>query len=391
MSHPKPMTPKARKKMPILLMALLAIIAIASIAFLVLVARLSVEDADLWLRPITGMLLLFTFVVGGAMLFTGYVVIDRLGEKVANAQTEASTAKRRADREAIKRGELEKSLSPRTLTLTLYGDGRSSIDSLKAFAGTRVIFEFLPEVEARRASKALLSVLGRAGWQVVSTTARPELEEPFFDGIKVVRNNALPEGDKAEDAAKALVNFLTENKWQANELPTSMLARLPANTIKIQVGFKPDDTYFRLVESREREIVRKRAHPRELEPEAMTIALGLLESSPKGPSQILCPENDEKACALAKQISELLKKAGWEIEGGDIKRVRTYIPPGITILARNDPPPIDSPFEALSSPARVLNKVLGVNFDLEVDLDKHSEIPAPFIGIWVGSEPKPEE
>lgn len=68
MDYPNPSEPKARKKMTNILIGLLAIIAGASIVFLILVARSSVEEADLWLRPITGVMLLCTFVVGAAML-----------------------------------------------------------------------------------------------------------------------------------------------------------------------------------------------------------------------------------------------------------------------------------------------------------------------------------
>src|SRR6266545_3301450 len=107
MSTATPITPKERKKMTIALIGLLAVIFVASVIFLVLVARLSVEEADLWLRPITAVMLLFTFIVGAAMLITGYIVVSKLDVRVAEAQESAAQAD-------LARLELEKAIAPRS-------------------------------------------------------------------------------------------------------------------------------------------------------------------------------------------------------------------------------------------------------------------------------------
>jgi len=238
--------------MPTILIGLLAIIAVASIAFLILVAKLPVEDADLWLRPITGVLLLFTFVVGGAMLITGYIVVDKLGVRVAKAQTEASDAKTRADQEAVKRATLEKSVARREIARIFRSDGSSNLDSLKPFAGVNVIIEYLPnDIETRRAFPAVEAVMRETGWNVSKPDPNPALESPEFDGVtvgsylpKIPPETPLKERlakqqaiTDALHAAEALIELLKVNNWEVR-YDHGASEGLPANTIRVRVGFK---------------------------------------------------------------------------------------------------------------------------------------------------------
>ena len=223
--------------MPTILIGLLIVITAASVLFLVLVTRLSVEDADLWLRPITGLLLLFTFVVGGAMLFTGYVVVDKLGIRVAEAQKEASNAKRRADEEAVKRAELEAVLAPRQL------EQGQTAENLKPFAPIETSIEVVNDFEARRMAGQIVLMLQMAGWKPVGPKV-VQKDEDFFGwvGIKVEASiGYIPEGDRAPNAAEALVAQLLANNIKAERTgPTSRhTPKLPLNMLIVRVGLKP--------------------------------------------------------------------------------------------------------------------------------------------------------
>jgi hypothetical protein len=240
MSQHAPTPAKTRNKMPTILIGLLVVIASASVVFLILVARLSVEEADLWLRPITGILLLFTFVVGGAMLITGYIVVDKLGTRVANAQTEASNAKLRADQEAIKRLELEESLQPRMLETNGFVTAR-----LKKFEGASYLIQCPPDFETRRLAGQLRFTLGMAGWKNIGTAWTDEGE-----GVRVESLEKTDDGQKAASAASMeLVSYLEANRVDSHVAPGLMSARYmddktpidPINIkIKIRIGPKPD-------------------------------------------------------------------------------------------------------------------------------------------------------
>jgi hypothetical protein len=247
MSQPKPSKPKVRNNMPIILIGLLAIIAVASVAFLILVARLSVEEADLWLRPITGILLLFTFVVGGAMLITGYIVVDKLSVRVANAQTEAALAKTRADQEAIKRLELEKYLQPRELPdrqwARIIGQP-DPVEPLIPFSGMTAIISALNELEAYRAAGSIEGTLKAAAWTVKGEPPPSDIPNPRWDGVKIDKaTGRAREGDKAPQASDALIGVLRSYNWQVEYRNVSP-DKLPINTVRITIGFNSVTRYF---------------------------------------------------------------------------------------------------------------------------------------------------
>jgi hypothetical protein len=98
-----------------------------------------------------------------AMLFTGYVVVDKLGIRVAEAQKETSDARMRAEQETVKKLELEESITPEELRLLERG-GISIIDPLKSFAGTEVILWCFRDDKPLRATANIDGLLRKAGW-----------------------------------------------------------------------------------------------------------------------------------------------------------------------------------------------------------------------------------
>ena len=133
--------------------------------------------------------------------------------------------------------ELEQSLTPRTLWLETKG-GKSNFDSLKPFAGTNVIFEFIPDAEASRAAAAIAGFVKAAGWNVVGGSAKNDLE----DGV-VILSAVGPPGMTTDRPAAALLDLLTSKNWQAHRFPQDPNTE-PRNTITVTVGFKPSPYFY---------------------------------------------------------------------------------------------------------------------------------------------------
>ena len=148
------------------------------------------------------------------MLFTGYVVVDKLGIRVAEAQKEASDARMRAEQETVKRLELEKSIAPGELRHVERG-GISIIDPLKSFAGTEVILWYFRDDEPLRAIANIDGLRRKAGWNSGTKGAeKRELSHAFFGGV-VVEPHISTAGGDTNAAADALVEFLRANNWLA--------------------------------------------------------------------------------------------------------------------------------------------------------------------------------
>jgi hypothetical protein len=91
----KPKTAKVRRPMTIILSVLLVTVIVSSTLFLILLFKLSLEDADFWLRPITGALSFFTFFAIAGALTTGYFVGKRQNVEIARANESAAKANER--------------------------------------------------------------------------------------------------------------------------------------------------------------------------------------------------------------------------------------------------------------------------------------------------------
>lgn len=80
--------------MSTIILTLLGIIIVATVTFLFLLFRLPLEDADFWLKVMSGLLAAFTFLAGAAALVTGTIVGNRQSEKVLILEKETADAKR---------------------------------------------------------------------------------------------------------------------------------------------------------------------------------------------------------------------------------------------------------------------------------------------------------
>jgi hypothetical protein len=171
--------------------------------------------------------------------------------KAVNLATESKLEKERKTRL-----ELEKSLAPRSIPL-FYNAGKANFDPLKPFAGIQVMYEVLPDSEALRAAGSLRQILEAAGWQTISFVPRADVNIGFFDGVVIesvpggreaVEAKKTPEQaalwNRMRDAGKALNDFLSSYNWGSrNTFKMPNEAKIPLNTIRIVVGFKPSP-YF---------------------------------------------------------------------------------------------------------------------------------------------------
>ncbi|MBE0556196.1 MAG: hypothetical protein IH628_03100 [Proteobacteria bacterium] len=149
------------------------------------------------------------------------------------------------ERERLVRLEMEKSLSPRIFVLEQYKDGKSNIDPLIKFKGTKVVIRYLADAESTRAKNELSNLLMAAGWDIVGEIRDPEMWAGFFDGVIVQTSlrsvSGRSERDMSRNAAEALLALLHSNGWTVRS--HAMADDIPAQSIKVSIGFKPSP-YF---------------------------------------------------------------------------------------------------------------------------------------------------
>lgn len=225
-------------------------------------------------------LVALTFTVGAIAFLLGYWTrqekdkkaqeqrerIEELKNNTAQLEKEVADAKTKqaeAERALLT---LEKSLARRQLPFIIGEEGKTNIDVLKSFAEFNAVVEFLPEVEARRATLELTGILKQAGWNIVSVTPNPELDHVFWDGVKIEPYNVsglvLLKDESGEmhrsrsksiEAAEALESFLRSNNWEAMQM-AGKPGDLPLNTVRIRIGFK---SFPRVRTPEEEEIFKK--------------------------------------------------------------------------------------------------------------------------------------
>jgi hypothetical protein len=168
--------------------------------------------------------------------------------EIAEAQRLAGIANQHAAELNTRNLELEKSLAPRQIAF-IEKQGKSNIDPLKPFAGMNVIFDVIPDFEAQRAANQIAYFVNRSGWKIDS--ANSAIRDWLSDGVKIwshLSPNGSRDADeqKGEMASNALVKFLESFGWSATADKGSIAqgpAYIPVNTIRVQVGFKPNP-YF---------------------------------------------------------------------------------------------------------------------------------------------------
>jgi hypothetical protein len=169
-------------------------------------------------------------------------------------ESQLSVAAAKLEDERRIRLELEQSLAPRVLGFQIGPGNKTSFDELKPFTGTEVIFEVLPDAEARRAAQEIQNVLMFAGWKTSTVNFRADLYAGYFDGVIIEprrpaigmppmpSDNEFADQERSRQCATALVSYLLSKNWKAR-MNLWHDDQLPANTIRILVGFKPNPFY----------------------------------------------------------------------------------------------------------------------------------------------------
>jgi hypothetical protein len=107
-----------------------------------------------------------TVFFAGVALVSGLIVNKRQARTISTLQEAAALqqgknlelekgnieAQKALEEERSTRLEMEKSFSPRAISLTVNKDGTTSVDTLRPFAGIGMIVEFVPDAEASRAA-----------------------------------------------------------------------------------------------------------------------------------------------------------------------------------------------------------------------------------------------
>jgi len=269
----------------------------------------------------------------------------RLGIATAQAQAaiateNAANANERAEQEALKRVELAKTLSRRTIPF-VFGKGKTNLDPLKPFAKIQVMVEYLPETEPYRAAREVASKLSQAGWKVLSFEPNEQLREPWWDGVivepyaakstkglsDVEMMRSIRSEYPSQEAATAVVAFLHSNNWEARQ-GFAERGELPIDTMRIRVGLKPEPRFITAAEeealapfglTQTGPLPRQRETARHLTLQQREAIAEALSKIPLGRTDLLqpvlvrCPAENTEACNFAGEIVELLRSVKWPL------------------------------------------------------------------------------
>lgn len=171
---------------------------------------------------------------------------QRKVRSLAHQTTEAETSL--ADEER-KRLEMESIIAPRELTLVALGGGKTNWDRIRPFSNRPVIVQYVPDAEVSRALMQVLELLRFTGYHVLRVEPKPELDNPYFDGVVIQtcsprdwqigaksRMNSFEEDESAKDAFLAMFK---EQHWEARSAHAQM-GELKADELRIIIGFKPN-------------------------------------------------------------------------------------------------------------------------------------------------------
>lgn len=228
------------------------------------------------------------------------------------------------------------------------------LEPLKKLKNQKVIIEYIPEGEPRRAAVSLAQELRTAGWDVEGPNENADLW--FHAGVRVeqyIKQNMGNITDYSERqkesealmassrAARSLIAFLKHRRWQEVN-NGGHDDKLPLGAIRVQIGTKPDpripqkpipgtgDYTQRLIDEGEDvavDVPLARAEQRIITPKQFEIAKEILIVERKSyddmfgkivPVEIRCPAGNGEALRYAEQFAGLLTESGWEVEGGSV-------------------------------------------------------------------------
>lgn len=191
---------------------------------------------------------------------------NAVGIQGAALDSQLADAKAKLTEVGRKRDELEQSLTnlaicnaPRIIIFRS-SEGVTTTDPLRPFAGESVIIEYVHDAEARRAARSLARILKNGSWNVVSVTA---VDEDLADGVSIQPSMAdwkflgnmppsvLRANESAQNAARALLNFLRSYNWQADLIiPRDAKGdvivdpeTIPEGDLRIEIGLYPPVQY----------------------------------------------------------------------------------------------------------------------------------------------------
>lgn len=226
--------------MTILLVVLLGIVFFSVVSFFALLFRLSLDDADFWLKVLSGELAIIIFASGLAALFTGYFTNEKLTKQVrqsaaaiAEAQLRLSEQQERAANAEIAlleleqaREDVESTIVPRDIHPFKYNE---NVETLKPFAGTLVEVGAIDEREPQRLAKTLVRLFQRSGWKV---TELAPIKEDVGDGVRV----HFVETGQRSPLKEALMSVMNDNKIVTRF--NRPYPGQPPNSMRIVVGLQ---------------------------------------------------------------------------------------------------------------------------------------------------------
>lgn len=141
---------------------LLGIVVVTTLAFLVSLFKLSLDDADFWLKVISGVLAAFTFLAGAAALVTGTVLGNRQAEKIAGLDKATAEAKQKQAEAELQLEKLRLGQEPRAQRVTA---GLRNALKGKPTGKAEVIYQE-NDAEVFEFAQALNMGLAASSWEV---------------------------------------------------------------------------------------------------------------------------------------------------------------------------------------------------------------------------------
>jgi hypothetical protein len=233
------------------------------------------------------------------------------------------------------------------------------LEPLKDFKEQKVIIEYLPEAEPRRAAQSLAQVLRAEGWAIEGLNPNENLWNSMHSGVHAEQYNVpsfatFQSRDefnahvaamwRSAKAADCVIAFLKKRRWKGLRGGWQEEGELPAGTLRIRIGTKPEPAIPRpLIEGLDDDesmqwliddgvqiagpVPLPREEQRSISAEQHDTAAEILtvERQAYGeadwkmvPVEIRCPSGNDEAFRYAAQFAELLTDSGWELVGGKV-------------------------------------------------------------------------
>ena len=253
--------------------------------------------------------------------------------------------------------ELLTSIVPRNLQWSALG-GRFN-EQLKLYAGERVVIEFLPEAEPRRAAESLAQELRSAGWEVEGPLPNEELWRAWHIGVRLEpyrapSHSTFPSEEefrehvnamwKSSELSDCIESYLNKRKWQGVGRGWPEDGELAKGTLRIRIGSQPmpelprtaplglDDEHrqFLIDEGLIKDdspVPLERKAKRSIGVDDRAKMVELLKLEREGYAhlgqqmeqvEIRCPDGNCEAYELALQIADVLSESGWEVRSGKV-------------------------------------------------------------------------